>query len=162
MKAIILSKIINKKNDEYFIFKYFDIFLYLIAYIFYYLSLEKCLEGEELCGNNMTWIYKKLVELIISCEIISFLIGKMIFNYSSKLHLMHLFLIFSLFILYSHDFFFWNHGMYNLIFFVLLFFLNICIILFFKFIICLIRNKIKILYIDKSENHKFFLIICLL
>ena len=51
MKVIILSKIINKKNVEYFIFKYFDIFLYLIAYIFYYLSLERCLEGEELCGN---------------------------------------------------------------------------------------------------------------
>ena len=51
MKVIILSKIINKKNVEYFIFTYFDIFLYLIAYIFYYLSLEKCLEGEELCGN---------------------------------------------------------------------------------------------------------------
>ena len=56
MKVIILSKIIIKKNVEYFIFKYFDIFLYLIAYIFYYLSLERCLEGEELCGNNMAWI----------------------------------------------------------------------------------------------------------
>ena len=56
MKVIILSKIINKKNVEYFLFKYFDIFLYLIAYIFYYLSLERCLEGEELCGNNMAWI----------------------------------------------------------------------------------------------------------
>ena len=156
MKVIILSKIINKKNVEYFIFTYFDIFLYLIAYIFYYLSLEKCLEGEELCGNNMTWIYKKLVELIISCEIISFLVGKIIFNYSSKLHLMHLFVIFSLFILYSHDFFFWNHGMYNLIFFVLLFFLNICIILFFKFIICLIRNNKKIISLINYLLYAFF------
>ena len=69
MKVLILSKILNKKNVEYFISKYFDIFLYLIAYIFYFLSLERCLEGEEICGNNMIWIYKKLVELIISCEI---------------------------------------------------------------------------------------------
>ena len=129
MKVIILSKIINKKNVEYFIFKYFDIFLYLIAYIFYYLSLERCLEGEELCGNNMAWIYKKLVELIISCEIISFLVGKIIFNYSSKLHLIHLFVIFSLFILYSHDFFFWKF------FIVMISFFGImeCIILFFLY-----------------------------
>ena len=96
---------------------------------------------------DMAWIYKTLVELIISCEIISFLVGKIIFNYSSKLHLMHLFVIFSLFILYSYDFFFWNHGMYNLIFFVLLFFLNICIILFFKFII-----NIKLNYIFEHFN----------
>jgi hypothetical protein len=60
--------------------------------------LEKCFDGEEICGNNMKWIYKKVFELILSCEIISFLLATIIFNHSSKLHLIHLFVIFSLII----------------------------------------------------------------
>ena len=60
------------------------------------MSLEKCLDGEEICGNNMRWIYKKLVELIVSCELLSFLFATIVFNYSSKLHLIHLIVIFSL------------------------------------------------------------------
>ena len=79
-----------KINGIFLLYKYSDFILYLIAYILYYLSLESCFEGEEKCGNNMKWIYKKLIELILSCELISFLIGKIIFEYSSKLHIIHL------------------------------------------------------------------------
>jgi hypothetical protein len=46
----------------------------------------------------------------------------------------------------NHDFAFWNHGMYNLIFFLLLLFFNLCIILFFKFAICLYKIQKKIQY----------------
>ena len=91
---------ITIKNAKLVLFKYFTFILFVIAYSFYYLSLEKCLDGEELCGNNMKWIYKKVFELIISCELISFLLALIIFNYASKLHLIHLFVIFSLFFLY--------------------------------------------------------------
>jgi len=79
----------------------------------------------------------------------------MIFKLSSKLHLIHLFILFTLFIIYSHDFFFWNHGMYNIISFLLLFIFNLFIILFIKFIICLLRIQKKLYIINK------LLIICL-
>ena len=159
MKFIYRSKIIIKKNVKLFLYKYFNFILFLIAYEFYFLSLEPCFEGEELCGNNMKWIYKKLVELILSCEFISFLIGKIIFKYSSKLHIIHLVLIFSLFTYNNHDFAFWNHGMYNLIFFLLLLFFNLCIILFFKFAICLYKIQKKIYIIHKLTIISLFLLI---
>ena len=137
---------------EFFFHKYSIFCLFIIAYFLYYLSLEKCLYGEELCGNNMKWIYKKLFELIISCELISFLLATIIFNYSSKLHLIHLIATFVLFYIYSHDFFFFDHGMFNFIFFIILFFLNLLIILLFKFLICLFRLK------DNIIINKLFLI----
>ena len=158
MKFIYRSKIIIKKNVKFFLYKYFNFILFLIAYAFYFLSLEPCFEGEELCGNNMKWIYKKLVELILSCEFISFLIGKIIFKYSSKLHIIHLVLIFSLFTYNNHDFAFWNHGMYNLILFLLLLFFNLCII-FFKFAICLYKIQKKIYIIHKLTIISLFLLI---
>ena len=128
MKCLNIKSKTIKRHVKSFLNKYSASFAFTISYILYYLSLEKCLDGEELCGNNMKWIYKKVFELIISCELISFLVALIIFNYSSKLHLIHIFAIFSLFFLYSHDFYFFNHGMYNIIAFSLLSFLNIFII----------------------------------
>ena len=116
------------KNVKIFLSKIITITLFVIAYVLYYLSLEKCFDGEELCGNNMKWIYTKLFELILSCELISFLFGIIIFNYASKRHLIHLFATFLLFYHYSHGFYFYDHGMYNFIFFVLLFIVHIFII----------------------------------
>ena len=138
-----------------FLYKYWTFIIFLIAYVLYYLSLEKCLDGEELCGNNMKWIYKKLRELIISCELISFLFLLIVFNYSSKLHLIHIFVIFSLFYLYSHDLYFFDHGMYNFIFFVLLLIINVFLILSFKVLISLFQIENKIII------YKLFLIILL-
>ena len=159
MKNLCCKNLIFIKHAKSFLYKYSNCILYLITYILYYLSLEACLEGEELCGNNMSWIYKKLIELISSCEIISLLVGQIIFNRSSKLHLIHLVAIFSLFYYHSHDFYFWNHGMYNIIFFILLFFFNLCFILFFKFIICLFRIQKKIYIINKLFIICIFLLI---
>ena len=135
MRFLIIKEIIIKAF--LFLYKYCTYILFLIAYILYYLSLERCLDGEELCGNNMKWIYTKVGELILSCELISYLILKMTFNYISKLHLIHLFSFLALFYFYSHDFFFYDHGMYNFIFFVLLFVINVFLILLFKFLISL-------------------------
>ena len=138
-----------KINGIFLLYKYSDFILYLIAYILYNLSLESCFEGEEKCGNNMKWIYKKLIELILSCELISFLIGKIIFGYSSKLHIIHLVAISVLFIYHSHSYFFWNHGMYNIIFFALLFIFNVVILLLIKFFFFILRI-IKKLYVIKK------------
>ena len=48
-------------------------FLFIFSYFFYFLSLEKCLDGEDECGIRINWIIIKLIELLISCLIISFL-----------------------------------------------------------------------------------------
>ena len=122
------SKNINK-HIKSLLYKYIVSFVFIISYILYYLSLEKCFDGEELCGNNMKWIYKKLFELILSCELISLLIATIIFNYTSKFHLIHLFSTFTLFFCYSHDFYFYDHGMYNFGFFIIIFILNLFVIL---------------------------------
>lgn len=53
------TKIIIKNN------KY--LFSYLISYLLYFLSLEKCYEGEDACCIKINWIILKIVELIISC-----------------------------------------------------------------------------------------------
>ena len=136
-----------------FLYKYWTSIIFLIAYILYYLSLEKCIVGEELCGNNMKWIYKKLRELILSCELISFLLLLIVFNYSSKLHIIHIFVIFSLFYLYSHELYFYDHGMYNFIFFVSLLIINVFLILSFKLLISLFQIENKLII------YKLFLII---
>ena len=138
-----------KKIHKYIkslLYKYSTAFVFIISYILYYLSVEKCFDGDEICGNNMKWIYKKLTELIISCELISVLIATIIFNYSSKFHFIHLTAIFILFFLYSHNYYFHDHGMYNFVFFIILIFLNLLIILLLKLIIWIfsIKNKIII------------------
>ena len=46
------TKILIKINIKLFIHEYSTLVLFLISYIIYYLSLEPCLDGEEICGNN--------------------------------------------------------------------------------------------------------------
>ena len=127
-----------------FISKHYNAILFISSYIIFYLSLEKCLMGEEICGNNMKWIYTKVFEIILSCEIISYLVVKMLFYDLSKLNLIHLIIIFSLFYIYSHRFFFFDHGKYNLILFLILLFINIIVILLFKAIVFIFKIKSKI------------------
>jgi hypothetical protein len=133
-----------EKTIKLFFYKYSTFILSIFSYLIYFLSLEKCLDGEELCGNNMKWIYTKVFEIILSCEIVAFLIIKILFYKSSKLHFLHLILIFYLLYLYSHGFYFFNHGKYNMILFLVLLFLNLIIILLFKAIIYVFRIKNKI------------------
>lgn len=129
---------------KFFISKHYNAILFISSYIIFYLSLEKCLMGEEICGNNMKWIYTKVFEIILSCEIISYLVVKMLFYDLSKLNLIHLIIIFSLFYIYSHHFFFFDHGKYNLILFLILLFINIIVILLFKAIVFIFKIKSKI------------------
>ena len=83
-----------KTKYKFFILEYSSFFLFILAYYFFYLSLERCLLGEEPCGNNLKWIYKKFIQLVISCELVTYLIFRIIFQNLSKLHLIHLLLIF--------------------------------------------------------------------
>ena len=135
-----------KSNKKYFLFESLISAAFIISYFIYYLSLESCLDGEEICGNNMKWIYKKLFQLILSSELISFLVIITLFYNASKLHLMHLITIFVLFYFHSHNFFFNNHGMYNLIFFLLILIINLLIVIFTKAIIYLVKLKNRLYF----------------
>ena len=158
MKCLTKKSKTIKRHVKSFLFKYTASFVFIISYILYYLSLEKCFDGEELCGNNMKWIYTKVFELILSCELISLLIATIIFNFTSKFHLIHLVSVFTLFYHYSHNFYFFDHGMYNFGFFIILFTLNLIVILFIKFIIWLFKIKNKII-INKIILSVFLFII---
>ena len=69
-----------------------------------------------------------------------------VFNFLSKLHLIHIIFIFSLLFNTSHDIYFYEHGMYNIIVFLILFILNFIIILIIKVLILFfhLQNKIII------------------
>ena len=104
----------------------FAIFLFIIAYVLYFCSLEKCLSGSDICGNKKSWIKRKLIQVIISEKIIAFLFIRIISKKISKYHLIHIILLFIIFTFHSHQYIFEDHGMYNLILFSSLFF--VCIL----------------------------------
>ena len=137
------AKRIIKKN------KY--LFSYLISYFLYFLSLEKCNEGEDVCCTKGNWIKIKLVELMISCLIISYLLQLIIFKISSKLNLIHIFIVFLLFYKYSHSYYFHDHGFYNFV----AYFLFLIIFL----LIILITKGLFLLF---KKNYYFFMIFCII
>ena len=68
------EKKIKKKNIKKLLLDFLPINLFLFSYLLYYLSLEKCLEGFDICCNKNKYIKIKLFELILSSIIISILI----------------------------------------------------------------------------------------
>lgn len=94
-------------------FKTNSIFLFIISYYLYYLSLEKCYEGFDVCANKTTWISIKLSQLISSSFIIAILIEGMLYKKVSKLNLFHTILFYFLFYKYSHGLDFHDHGFFN-------------------------------------------------
>jgi hypothetical protein len=93
--------------------KIFIFLLILLNYFLYYLSLEKCLEGFDICGEKSDWILKKLSQAVISYLISSLLFELMILNKVSKYHLFHIIIIYSYFYYYSHGLDFHDHGYFN-------------------------------------------------
>ena len=73
----------------------------------------------------MKWIYTKLTQIIISSEIIVYLIVRILFYKSPKIHLIHLVIVFWLFYQYSHNYYFYDHGMYNIIVFIFVLIINL-------------------------------------
>ena len=53
--------IFNLKYNLIFIY-IFILILFISTYYLYYLSLEKCLDGNDICGNKKNWIIKKIIE----------------------------------------------------------------------------------------------------
>ena len=108
----IFSKInLNKKNS---LLSYTSL-MFLISYLLYFFSLEKCLEGFDECGTKNVWIIIKSIEAIFSSLILSILIEGMIFKIISRFHLFHIFFIYICFFIYSHGIDFHDHGFFNLL-----------------------------------------------
>ena len=144
----------NKKN----IYKLYNnaliICLFLLSYYLYYLSLEKCLEGEGTCSMRLRWMKLKVIEEIISCFLTVLLLELIFFKKASKLHVIHFIITYCLFYNYSNGIDFDDHGYYNIKYFfiIIIFFL---ILIFFIHILLSFQRKIILFLI-------FFLIIFLL
>ena len=100
----------KKKNR---IFSFIVLCLFFMSYYFYYLSLERCLDGFDICGMKSRWILKKLTQAIISYIMLAVLLELMILKIISKLHLLHIIIIYKLFYNYSHGLDFHDHGYFN-------------------------------------------------
>jgi hypothetical protein len=138
-----------KRNFKYYIT---NVFLFSMSYYLFYLSLEKCFEGEDICCLRIKWIKKKLIEEIISSILISILFELIILKFLSKFHLIHFIITFFLFYRYSHGIDFEDHGKYNLIGFIIIF----------SFISTLLLPFNLILYSNKKKCILFYIILLLI
>jgi hypothetical protein len=99
---------IKKFNTNNFYFN----FIYNENYL-YYLSLNKCLYGFDICGIKIKWIIRKLSQAIISYFILALLLELILLNIASKFHLIHILIVYYYFYNYSHGLDFHDHGYFN-------------------------------------------------
>ena len=147
---------------------YFDLLIFLLfffSYYLYFLSLERCFEGEDLCCQKDKWMKKKVIEESISCFLTIILFQLLWSSKITKLHIIHFIIVFFLFYRYSHGIKFDDHGYYNIKFYfiiiipfsVLLFIINYLLsfenkrIVFLCFFSCLL-----IIYFAKILIKSFF------
>ena len=114
---------ITVKDSKYYKKKIINIFKksaiagFILCYILYFMSCEKCYDGEDVCSSKVSWIFAKIKEEVASCVIMSILLQFILFNKVSKKHLIHIPIVFTFFYFYSHDIFYYDHGYYNFIFY---------------------------------------------
>ena len=134
----------KKENKFFFIFcNAFSFVLFIFSYCFYYLSLDKCLDGEDVCNKKWDWILLNIKRLVISSVIIIFLIILIIYKIISRFHLVHLILTFICFYYYSHSDYFHDHGGFNLVFLIILLFLTLILLFAIKIIVVVFKIKYK-------------------
>ena len=138
------SEIVNKKATIYTYISHFLLFFF--TYLFYFLSLRGCTEGEDICtSKHITWIKIVIVELIISIIIGAISLILTIYNKVSSLNLIHFIIIFLLLYEYSNGTIAEDHGYYNFVGYFSLVWLIILIELFIHGIIILIKSKYRFL-----------------
>ena len=119
-------KIIEIKKKKLFHLKKYYIFyikknlskliillLFILNYYLYFLSLEKCFDGFDVCGEKVKWILKKLSQAVISFFILALIIELIILNKIPKYHIFHIIIVYSFFYNYSHGLDFHDHGYFN-------------------------------------------------
>ena len=123
--------------------KYYYIFLFLISYIFYCLSLEKCYEGFDTCSLKTEWIKIKIEQEIISCIIIVLLLELILYKIISPFNILHLIIFYICSFIYSHGIDFDDHGYFNFIFGIALNLILLIIIFPLNILIYIIRKRNK-------------------
>ena len=123
--------------------KYYSLFLFLISYILYYLSLERCYEGFDACSLKNEWIKFKIEQEIISCIIIVLLLELIFYKIVSPLNILHLIVFYIWAVIYSHGIDFDDHGYFNFIFGITLNLLLLIIILPLNILLYIIRKRNK-------------------
>ena len=135
------------KNN--YIFKYviniISLIFFCFSYYLYYISLEKCFSGIDICGRDIRWIFRKVFQIVVSCFIFSIMLFFIYFKIISKLHIFHVLICFYIFYSLSHGYSFEDHGLLNFIGFLSILSLIIIIGLILKgFISLTIENDLKI------------------
>ena len=140
------------------------ILIFLISYYLYYLSLEKCNEGEDKCCQKLKWIKKKVIQEFLSCILITILLELIFYKIISPFHLIHLIIVLFFFYKYSHGYVFHDHGYFNFIGFIgvcaiiIIFFLPLNLLIYFikernkKLLLSLLLTTIIFLFI-----YRFFI-----
>ena len=123
-------------NQKIYVYSFF-----LLSYLLYYYSLEKCFEGMDECPKRIDWIQTKEKEVIFSCLIMVILIELIIYKKINKLHLIHIIFSFVLFYSYSHGLDFEDHGYFNFKGYLILFIIFIILFLPINALIYLIKKK---------------------
>ena len=119
---------------------------FFIAYLFYYLSLNRCYDGEDVCSTRPIWLVSILITLIISIIISSVLFLMMIYNKVSALNLIHFIVIFIFFYKISHETLSDDHGYYNFVGYFSLLWLIILLGLMGHGIYLVIRSKYRYIF----------------
>ena len=140
------------KNN--YIFKYviniISLIFFCFSYYLYYISLEKCFSGIDICGRDIRWIFRKVFQIVVSCFIFSIMLFFIYFKIISKLHIFHVLICFYIFYSLSHGYSFEDHGLLNFIGFLSILSLIIIIGLILKGFISLT------IFIYKAHNFKKF------
>jgi len=120
---------------------------FILSYFLFFLSLEKCTQGEDLCSMKVKWIKKKVIEEAISCILTIILLQLIILKKLSKLHLFHFISIYTLFYSYSNGIEFDNHGYYNIKYFFIIVISGLVFLFFLKCFLSIKNKKMIFLYI---------------
>ena len=139
------NKNVKTKKRPYWI-HIIHVILFFIAYLFYFISLNRCFDGEDVCSTRPNWLVLILVTLTISIIISSVLFLMMIYNKVSSLNLVHFIIIFIFFYKFSHETLSDDHGYYNFVGYFSLLWLIILLGLMCHGIYLIIRSKYRYIF----------------
>ena len=114
-----------------------------LSYFLYYLSLEKCFEGIFICSKKINWIYKKIFQAFFSAIITAILLEFILLKLIAKKHLIHVFIFLSCSYFYSHGQDFYDHGLFNILGYIIIVIITLIFIFPFKILIYLLNNRKK-------------------
>ena len=136
--------------------EFLGLIIFCVVYIYYYLSLETCLLGQEKCSLLVEWQMDKIHQVLRACFIAVFLLELIFYKLLSKLHLIHFFIVFSVFYKKSHGRDFDDHGYYNFMYFFIIVFLTMILLIPFNLIVSIYHKTKNFIF---SLTYALFLLL---